>query len=144
MRIGELADKTGLNPKTIRYYEQIGLLDEPDRTPSGYRVYGPDDVDRLAFIRRAQHLGLRLDEIAEILALRDSGQPPCNYVRQVARDRLDDVERRIADLQRARDELRGLLARADQQPGDGVGYCRLIEHQPRSPDAGGPRRLTGG
>lgn len=130
MRIGELADQADVNPKTIRYYEQIGLLAEPNRTPGGYRTYNPDDVDRLKFIRRAQHLDLRLDEIAEILALRDGGQRPCRYVRQTARQRLDDVERRIRAMQRTRDELRDLLDRADRLPTDGNGYCQLIEHQP--------------
>lgn len=128
MRIGQLADQVGLNTKTIRYYEQVGLLREPDRTPAGYRIYEPDDVDRLAFIRRAQQLDLRLDEIAEILTLRDSGQPPCDYVQGVAEARLADVERRIAEMQHARDELRTLLARVDRLPSSDARFCDLIEH----------------
>ncbi|PSO54940.1 MAG: heavy metal-responsive transcriptional regulator, partial [Actinobacteria bacterium QS_5_72_10] len=67
MRIGELGDVVGVNPKTIRYYEDIGLLPQPARTTGGDRTYDQDDVDRLAFIRRAQQLGLHLDEIREIL-----------------------------------------------------------------------------
>lgn len=129
MRIGELADQADVNPKTIRYYEQIGLLAEPDRTPGGYRTYDSDDVDRLQFIRRAQQLDLRLDEIAEILALREGDHRPCHYVRQTARQRLDDVERRLDELRRTRDELRDLLDRADCLPTDHDGYCQLIEHQ---------------
>ncbi len=69
MQIGELADRVGVNTKTIRYYESIKLLPEPARTPAGYRIYGPDDETRLTFIKTAQHLGLSLDEIREVLAL---------------------------------------------------------------------------
>ena len=74
MRIGELAGRLGVNPKTIRYYESIGLLPDPGRTPSGYRVYDEDAVDRLRFIRTAQRLGVTLDEVKEILGFRERGE----------------------------------------------------------------------
>lgn len=128
MLIGELAQRVGVNPKTIRYYESIGLLPEPARTSSGYRDYGPGDVERLAFVRRATELNLQLDEVAEILALRDRDERPCGYVVEVARERIDEFEARIAQMQQARDELRQLLERAEDLPdGDGC-YCDLIEH----------------
>src|SRR5690606_16567547 len=73
MRIGELAERLGVNPKTIRYYESIGLLSPPERTPAGYRIYGEDALERLTFIKTAQRLGITLDETREILALRDRG-----------------------------------------------------------------------
>lgn len=138
MRIGELAARVGVNPKTIRYYESIGLLPTPARTDAGYRMYGDEDIDRLAFVRRAQQLEFGLDEIAEILALREGGERPCSYVLGVARSRLDDLDRRIAEMQRARDELRALLEHADgaDVAADNGAYCHLIEHRP---DATGRR-----
>lgn len=128
MRIGELADAVGVNPKTIRYYEDIDLLPAPDRTPAGYRLYAEEDIGRLAFIRRAQQLDLHLDEIREILALREHDQRPCGYVAAVARQRVEELERRLAQTRRARDELQALLDRADGLGGGTAGYCRLIEH----------------
>lgn len=128
MRIGELAAQVDVNAKTIRYYESIGLLPEPARTDAGYRIYREDDIDRLAFIRRAQQLDLTLDEIGEILTLREHGERPCGYVFEVAHHRLTELDRRIAEMQRARKELRALLGRANRLPDDDGGYCRLIEH----------------
>jgi DNA-binding transcriptional MerR regulator len=128
MRIGELAATTGVNPKTIRYYESIGLLPDPARTNAGYRRYDDADVARLEFIRRAQQLNLSLGEIEEILALRERGERPCDYVLAVAHTRLDELDRRIAEMQRARQELRALLQRAGDLPDDGC-YCQLIEHR---------------
>lgn len=127
MLIGELAEEVGVNAKTIRYYEGIGLLPAPERTDAGYRVYGPADADRLRFIRQAQQLDLRLDEIAEILALRDSGEVPCHYVMDVAAQRLADLDRRIAEMQQARDDLRALLQRAASVAEEPADYCPLIE-----------------
>lgn len=104
------------------------MLPDPRRTPAGYRVYAEEDIDRLAFVRRAQQLELALDEIGEILALRERGERPCGYVFQVARARLDDLDRRIAEMQRARDELHTLLGQAANVAIDDGGYCQLIEH----------------
>lgn len=130
MLIGEVAERVGLNPKTVRYYEDIGLLPQPERTTSGYRQYDDDDVERLAFIRRAQQLELRLDEIGEILALRERGERPCNFVLTIAARRLEELDRRLREMRHARDELHALLKRADRLPGDAPCYCQLIEHSP--------------
>lgn len=130
MRIGEIAEQVGLNPKTIRYYEEIGVVPEPERTASGYRQYDDEDVERLAFIRRAQQLELRLDEIGEILALRERGERPCDFVLGVAARHLEELDRKLREMRRARDELRALLARADRLPQDAPCYCQLIEHSP--------------
>ena len=136
MRIGQLAEKVGVNPKTIRYYESIGLLPEPDRTDAGYRIYHDDDVDRVAFIRRAQQLDLNLDEVSEILALRESGERPCGYVLDVARTRIAELDQRIAQMEDARKELRALLTRAQDLTNDD-GYCQLIEHRPTADTSDG-------
>lgn len=129
MLIGELAEKVGVNPKTVRYYESIGLLPEPERTAAGYRTYGPDDLERLAFVRRATELDLQLDEISEILALRDRGERPCEYVLEVAGRRLEELDERIEAMRRARDELDRLLTEAPIEA-DEACYCSLIEHRP--------------
>lgn len=134
MRIGELGERTGVNPKTVRYYEQIGLLPEPERLASGYRSYGDEDATRLMFIKTAQRLGMTLDEIGEILALRDGGRRPCGYVRGVLRREVADLDRRIRELRRLRRELVRLdalaiaMAEREGEAGDaGEAICPLIE-----------------
>jgi len=127
-QIGELADRVGVNTKTIRYYESIKLLPEPARTQSGYRIYGPDDENRLTFIKTAQHLGLSLAEIREILALREAGTAPCEHVRGVLRQQVRDISRRISDLRRLRQELQTLDAAIDDIPREAAAVCRIIEH----------------
>lgn len=129
MRIGVLAERLGINPKTIRYYESIGLLPTPARRPSGYREYGKEDAERLAFVRTAQRFGLRLDQIREILAFRERGDRPCGFVLDVVRRELADLDERIAELQRTRAELGNLLARAETLPSGDARYCDLLEHR---------------
>ena len=80
MRIGEVAQASGTTAKTLRYYEDVGLLPDPDRSPAGYRDYGPEVLDRLHFIRRGQAAGLTLAQIGQVLAIRDRGQAPCQHV----------------------------------------------------------------
>jgi DNA-binding transcriptional MerR regulator len=131
VRIGQLAGRAGVTTKTIRFYESIGLLPDPPRTPSGYRDYAEADSDRLTFIRTAQRLGLSLDEIREIIALRDRGQQPCGYVAQVLDRQVSDLDERIREMRRLRDELRAMQAVAvdARDPGN---YCGLIEHVDRN------------
>ena len=128
MRIGEVAESVGVNPKTIRYYEDIGLLPNPDRTPAGYRDYTAVDVERLVFVKTARRLGFTLAEVAEILAFRERGQRPCAYVLDVLGRQVGDLDRRITELQDLRAELVALKARADHLPNDDAGYCTVIEH----------------
>ncbi len=116
-----------MNPKTIRYYESIGLLPEPVRTRSGYRDYDGSYVNRLTFIRTAQRLGITLDEVREILAFRERGEAPCSYVRGVLDAQLESIDRRIRELQDLRRQLTELSVAADRLPDVG-GTCRLIEH----------------
>lgn len=129
MRIGELSERLGLNPKTIRYYESIGLLPEPERRPSGYRIYTESDIDRVAFIKTAQRLGITLDEIREILALRERGERPCEYVRDVLRREVDAIDKRLAELRQLRKNLIELDRLAESLPEAENGLtCRLIDH----------------
>lgn len=130
MRIGQLAERLGINAKTIRYYESIGLLPRPARRSSGYRSYGEQDAERLTFVRTAQRFGLRLDQIREILAFRDRGERPCDFVLGAVRREVADLDQRIAELQATRAELANLLARAESQPPGGGGrFCELLEHR---------------
>lgn len=128
MRIGELAHEVGVNPKTVRYYEDIGLIPAAPRTPAGYREYEDTDAARLRFIKTAQRLGLSLEEVREILSLRDRGEPPCAYVRDVINDQLRSVDKRIAELRALRSELRELRLAADSIPEIEGMTCRIIEH----------------
>lgn len=113
MRIGEVADATDTPTTTLRYYEQRGLLHEPARTAAGYRDYAPPVIDRVVFIRDAQTAGLTLEQIGEVLAIRDDGQPPCRHVAGMVDEQLADVDRRIDELRRTRRRLREVRARLD-------------------------------
>jgi DNA-binding transcriptional MerR regulator len=128
MRIGELAERLGVSRKAIRFYESIGLLPHPPRTPSGYRVYDDADVERLTFIKTAQRLGLRLDEIKEIIAFRGRGERPCAYVAEVLQRQVTELDSRIREMRRLRDELRELQARAAVPSEAGSKFCGVIEH----------------
>lgn len=128
MRIGELAARVGVNPKTVRYYEGIGLLPEAARTASGYRDYGEDDVRRLVFIKTAQRLNVSLDEIREILGFGERGERPCSYVLAVVARQVAELDERILEMQRLRQQLADLQQRAEAIPEEAETFCRLIEH----------------
>jgi MerR family mercuric resistance operon transcriptional regulator len=110
MTVSMLADRVGVGPDTIRYYERVGLLPTPVRTPAGYRQYDESVVDRLRFIRGAQRLGLRLREIADLLAIRDRGACPCGHTEAVVRQRIAELDAEIARLVEVRQELTRLAA----------------------------------
>ena len=112
MRIGMLADQAGVTAKTIRYYESIQLLAEPVRTPSGYREYGDDAVERLRFIRDAQSSGLSLSEIQSVLELKDAGARSCDHTVALLERHLTEIDEQIARLEVARAELLVLAGRA--------------------------------
>jgi DNA-binding transcriptional MerR regulator len=127
MKIGEVAGRAGVPAKTIRFWEDQRLLPPPDRTPVGYRDYGPAILERLAFIRQAQASGLTLTAIRQVLEVRDGGQPPCVHVTGLIARRLAEVEARLAELTATRDQLAALAARAAaQDPADCRGYCSII------------------
>lgn len=129
MRIGELADRVGVNPKTVRYYEEVGVLPAADRLASGYRDYTDDDVERLRFVKTAQRLGLSLSEISEVLTLRERGERPCQYVLEVLDRQLADLDRRLAEMTELRQELLDLRHVADRLPSEPDCYCGIIEHR---------------
>lgn len=108
LTIGRLGNLAGLEPKTLRYYDRVGLVRPTGRTDAGYRMYDEDTVDRLHFIRRAKTLGMSLADIRRILAVRDEGAPPCQHVLALVSDNLAKVEGQIAHLERLRGDLRRL------------------------------------
>ncbi|MDE0805039.1 MAG: heavy metal-responsive transcriptional regulator [Acidimicrobiales bacterium] len=129
MRIGALADMTGVPTKTIRYWESEGLIPAPARTPSGYRSYSPGAAERLDFIRHSQAAGLTLKQIRQILDISDDGKPPCEHVATAVADRLAEVDARLAELHANRTHLEQLAQRAaTQDPTNCEGFCSII-HQ---------------
>lgn len=133
MRIGELGEQAEVSAKTIRYYESLGLLEEPTRTSSGYRDYEPDALERLRFIRDAQATGLSLAEIASVLELKGAGQVSCAHTTDLLERHLVDLDRQIDQLIEARDSLRHLAERARSLDPGGCtdpNRCQVIAPRP--------------
>lgn len=112
VKIGELAQRAGTTTKTLRFYEQAGLLPVPERTPSGYRVYEPSALSRLAFVKGARSAGLTLAQIREVIAIRDNAESPCGHVTTLLQARASDLEARIQELTALREDIRALTERA--------------------------------
>jgi DNA-binding transcriptional MerR regulator len=113
LSISDLAARTGLRPDTVRYYERVGLMPAPARTSGSHRRYGELAVDRLQFIRGAQRLGLRLADITALLAVRDTGECPCEPAEPLLRSRIAEIDAELERLTRLRADL---VAMADQLP----------------------------
>ena len=113
MKTGEVAELAGVNLQTLRYYERHGLLPEPPRQESGYRIYAPDAVRIVHFIKRAQQLGFSLDEVESLLDLAAGGPEGCDAAQELPRHRIQELDRRIADPQVMRDSLDRLVAERD-------------------------------
>ena len=127
-RIAQLASELGINPKTIRYYEALGLLAPATRNAAGYRQYTGREPDALRFVIKAKAAGLTLAEIGEILALRREGHEPCAHVRAMLDRKLAVVEAQLRTLSAFRDELLALRDAA-VTIGDGQ-VCGIIERHP--------------
>lgn len=128
LRIGELAQASGVPAKTIRFYEEVELLPPAQRAENSYRLYGDEDVQRLRFIRNARSLDFSLDDLREILALRDQGEAPCRYVIQLLEEKSVEIEERIRQLRALQEELQQLLARADSLPDDDIEMKECVCH----------------
>lgn len=117
LKIGEVAALSHLPVKTIRYYEEIGLLTPSvSRSPNGYRLFERQVLNRLAFIKRSQALGLSLQEIQEILAIHDQGELPCGEVKQHLEAKVTAITEQIEALETLRAELQGILSAWQSQP----------------------------
>lgn len=127
LKIGEVSQLSGVGIEALRFYERSGLLERPARTESGYRVYSDGVLERITFIRQAQALGFSLDEIRRVIEDARSGQSPCDEVREIVRRRLEELDERMREMRRYRNELAETLAeweRIGRAPGH---ICGLIE-----------------
>lgn len=136
LKIGELAAHAGVGVQTLHYYERLGLLPKPGRTPSNYRLYPSAALRRVQFIKKAQGLGFALEEIKEILDLHDHGRAPCRRVADLGKKHLQEVDARIAALRAFRRSLAEVLpkweketSRQRQCAGE---FCDLVERLPQS------------
>ena len=139
LRIGVLKDRSQVPIKTIRYYEEIGLIQAEKRTSGGFRLFSPGTLGRLGFIKRAQNLGLSLQEIGEILTIHDQGQLPCDAVRDKFQAKLAEIDQRMAQLQVLKQELQSLMAQPLSATADYSEdtICPIIEQlQPHHPNPG--------
>jgi MerR family transcriptional regulator, copper efflux regulator len=126
--IGAIASESNLPIKTIRYYDELGLLKTCGRTEGGYRLFDSDVFVRLKFIKRAQHLGLSLTEIKEFLEVHDQGNLPCDHIKLKLEKKLEAIEEQIQQLQILKQELKGLLSgwkTIPEQPEETI--CPIIE-----------------
>jgi len=133
MKIQELAERIGVSAKTIRYYEEIGLLPMPARGENNYRRYAEQDMERLRLVTGARRLDLSLEEIREVLALRDRREAPCRVLLERLEHKADEIAERIRELKRLEHELRELHALGSTFPVDDVEgkhcVCHLVsEH----------------
>lgn len=140
LRIGDVGARAGLNPKTLRYYEALGLLPSPFREANGYRRYPPETLELLAFIRQAQGLGFTLGEIKEILAIRRRGQVPCSHVRTLLRAKAAELDRKLADLVTLRRRIRLSLAAWGRSARLRATVCPHIEASASSSRGQGSRK----
>ncbi|EIJ78378.1 Hg(II)-responsive transcriptional regulator [Bacillus methanolicus PB1] len=125
LRVGELADKCNVNKETIRYYERLGLLPEPSRSKSGYRLYPYETVERLKFIKRMQDLGFTLNEIDKLLGVVDRDEAKCKDMYDFTVSKLEDIQEKIADLKRIEQMLINLKERCPENKD--IYDCPIIE-----------------
>lgn len=124
-KIGEVASRARVNKETVRYYEKRGLIPEPDRRRSGYRIFTQRHIDQIKFIKRAQELGFTLSEIKELLELRMDDNTTCSEIKIEAQEKYQDVVEKIDDLSRIKETLVNLI---DSCSGGGPkGDCPILE-----------------
>ncbi len=122
--IGALSKGTGCHIETIRYYERIGLMPKPPRSPGGHRLYEEDHLRRLTFIRRSRELGFTLAEVRGLLRLVDGGSYTCAEVKALTLDHAAEVRRKVADLRKLERVLKEMAAECD---GGEVPQCPIID-----------------
>jgi MerR family copper efflux transcriptional regulator len=124
MNIGTAARQSGVPPKTIRYYESVGLIAAAERTSAGYRVYDRNDVETLRFVQRARSLGFSVEEVGSLLALWRDRARSSSEVKAMARHRVADIDRKIAELTEMRETLTHLMERCH---GDARPDCPILQ-----------------
>jgi MerR family copper efflux transcriptional regulator len=126
--IGEVATRSGVSRKALRLYERTGILPPSRRTAAGYRVYEPKTLATLAFIAQARRLGFHLDEIKEVVQIRRSGRCPCPHVLDLVRQKVEELDRTLADLTEVRRGLQALLRSSSRSArGKEAAICHHIE-----------------
>ncbi len=134
LKVGDLAERAGVGVQTLHYYERIGLLPKPDRSAANYRLYPPEALRRVQFIKKAQALGFTLEEIKEILGLRQQGRAPCRCVAEVAKKHLQELDARMAALQAFRRDLAAVVPKWEKETSRqrkcAGEFCDLIERLP--------------
>jgi DNA-binding transcriptional MerR regulator len=135
---GELARLAGISTDTLRHYERLGILPSVPRTASGYRRYAPDSLERVKLVRHALQLGFTLQELADILRVRDKGGVPCQQVLKMLHEKLDALGQRITGLQLTQRYMQSLVAEwsskiAQLQPGKRAHLLQTVETVPGSP-----------
>jgi len=127
MTVGQLAHATSCNVETIRYYENIGLMPAPPRTPNGYRSYDERHISRPGFIRRARDLGFTLDDVRALLSLAEPESPACAQVKDIAAQHLMQVRKKIAELGRLEHILSATIARCTSDPATPCPVLDMLE-----------------
>ena len=127
LKIGEVAELSGVGIEALRFYERSGLLGTPARAANGYRMYKPSVLKRLEFIKKAQILGFSLDEIKRIIAESESGESPCEEVREIVRERLKEMSEQLRRMRRYHKELTAALVNWDEQGTAEGDICGFIE-----------------
>lgn len=130
LKIGQVSRLSGIAVETLRFYERQGLLSEPERKASGYRLYSQDVVARLLFIKRAKDLGFSLGEIAELLSLGADSSVSCDEVRERATGKIEEIAGKIADLARMKQALEALVEACDEQTSGGCPLLEALAQQP--------------
>lgn len=129
MLAGDVAKALGIGVQTLHYYEREGLIPAPARSESGYRLYTPELVERVRFIRKAQALGLPLGEVKDILRLAEHGSSPCGRVQAALTEKLQEVDERLHELEIFRNELANLMQKASglRENGAAPHVCAIVE-----------------
>lgn len=128
LKIGQVSAQSQLPVKTIRFYEERGLIQTAKRTSGGFRLFEPSVLPRLSFIRQSQALGLSLNDIQDILGIADSGERPCHNVRHKFQEKIIEIDDRISQLENLKGQLQVLIKEADQREKLDADYCPIIEH----------------
>jgi len=135
-KIGEVAIQTGLSIDTIRFYEKQGLSKRPVRTEGGFRVFGPEEIEGLKFVRKAQELGFSLEEIRELLVLKAENVPACSHVKEMLEQKLEGVEQKIQELRSLKRSLNNALHKCQgslRKAGRAhKGPCRVLEEMSKA------------
>lgn len=150
MLAGQVAKDLGIGVQTLHYYEREGLIPAPNRSESGYRIYDAALVDRVRFVRKAQSLGLTLEDVRQIIQLGDRGACPCGHVHAALTARLQEVDERLKQLRSFRSDLAALVSRAETVSStakrsragkDSTPLCEIVD-QAHAGDSAGHRLLS--